>query len=355
MKLFLLMFWWSAPAFAFNWTPGPSGSEAYFRFEANDFSSYEEDEIELGAFAWNAGAGEILRGADWEWVKLSDRTSTGINNGYSEVFAEDQLWFWNHFLSPDLIAVTIPSATFDTDIVFNTRYTFCASSPSSCTNAISSPYSIGQTAMHEFGHYLGLGHEDDNIATMNTEYPAGGDIGGARYRINEDDYAGLVDRKGDSSTGKNLMLSRFSYSNDQAYERWDTVTDPGEGQDGQKTWDRSDDDWFPGTDAGHPGHLLAIFEGTSGTLSGVDVEWRLIPSDQSVCFDGAGEYTIGHRSVDLGVNTPYSIGPDDWDLPATVPLGFYILCAKIDPGSEFTETSEGDNLIYSEVVVEVKQ
>jgi hypothetical protein len=251
----------------------------------------------------------------------------------------------------------VPSVTFDSDIVFNRSETWCGGTPSGCTwTDVTHTYSIGQTAMHEFGHYLGLNHEDDNIATMNDGYPGGGDMAQTHFRINEDDYAGLVDRKAtaNAGTGNNLMLSRFSYWSVKAFERWDNEEPEGESDD-TKTWDRSDDDWFPAGDASHPGKILAVFEGTSGTLSGVDVEWRVRQLSDPTCFDSNGwtEYTVGHRSFDVSVNVPYSIGPDDWDLWG-VPTGTYILCAKIDPYSEFTETWEGDNVVFSEAYVLVR-
>ena len=47
-------------------------------------------------------------------------------------------------------------------------------------------------ALHEFGHALGLSHEDDTLATMNSHYPGGGPVGpGAQIVPLADDRAGL--------------------------------------------------------------------------------------------------------------------------------------------------------------------
>jgi hypothetical protein len=47
-------------------------------------------------------------------------------------------------------------------------------------------------ALHEFGHALGLSHEDDRLATMNSVYPGGGPIGpGAQIAPLADDRTGL--------------------------------------------------------------------------------------------------------------------------------------------------------------------
>ena len=50
----------------------------------------------------------------------------------------------------------------------------------------------------------------------------------------------------------------------------------------------------------------------------------------------------------LGTNTPYSVHPYSFVVPANTPIGDYKLCAKIDYNYQYSESSEADNLIISD-------
>ena len=51
----------------------------------------------------------------------------------------------------------------------------------------------------------------------------------------------------------------------------------------------------------------------------------------------------------LASNTPDSVNPDsDISVPAGVTVGDWVLCAKIDPANNVSETDETDNVVFAE-------
>ncbi len=68
------------------------------------------------------------------------------------------------------------SSIQETDIAFDSGESWYTGAPS----YTSSSRSFRLVALHEFGHALGLGHEDRSLETMNSFYPNGGPIG--RFR-----------------------------------------------------------------------------------------------------------------------------------------------------------------------------
>jgi hypothetical protein len=328
-------------AMAYNWGVGIPGNTGTYHIVVADFASAEENDIELGAQAWLAGSGRVLRGADFEWVRGSDDTNGGARcNFNNEVYMQDQSYFDAHGWSGDIARTTTCD---DTDIIFNSDKTWCTNTPSGCTSG----YSMRAVAAHEFGHRIGFQHEDDNIATMNHLYPNGGDIGkGWYYDINEDDYVGLCDHKSDSSTGANLGLSRWKWVPDS----YDGMADDDEKAEEvwvspDRSFDRSSDTWIGAT----PNDILAVNTGT--TTEHPLVKWVLVTAPY--CGVGSTEYQIGTVTPGLSANLPFAIGPSSWALADTVPTGDYYLCAWIDAGQTISETNEGDNSVASEWKVTV--
>ncbi len=331
-------------AVAYRWGIGPPGPNFNYHVCTDDFTSAEESEIELGANAWDAGADEILRGANVNVWRDSDRTiasgqTCSSGNGFDEVYARPEAWLSQHFCG-NALACTLPGLPFpDTDIIFNDSLPFCTETPShpDCDGE----FSIGQTMVHEIGHKIGFIHENDNIATMNENYPSGGDINRTKYRIHEDDSVGLQAHKGDSSTGRNLMIQRFGYDGDgEADETWVS----------NSTYDKSSSVWSQG---GAPEFVQAIIEGTS-TQSPL-IQWRVEVSTSAECWDGIGtEYVVGSRTPTIGPNIPYEVSPTLWNF-TNVPVGTYKLCAMIDADDAITETAEGDNKMRGEMIVTVQQ
>ncbi len=324
-------------AFAYLWDAAnaPAGNSLTWHMCAN-FSTAEETDIETAADAWDAGTGERLRGALWSFVRGSDLSSGCVaDNNRNEVYERDLWWFLGAGYAADTPAVCLCSLGYDDyDIVFNSSRTYSTGLPSETT---STTPSIGQIALHEFGHALGLDHEDDYIATMNSSYPNGGDIG-HRIQPNENDYAGLAANRSHTSTGKNLTLNRFHEgSSGTSEERWNDV---------------SVGDWSACqvllVDPGGPDEVFAIIEGTSGQSP--EIEWRL--SADTNCFSGT-EYVVGSRTPTLSVYTAYLVHPQPYDFRYTPP-GDYYLCAMIDPDDIITETDETDNQVRWEVLFTVE-
>jgi hypothetical protein len=198
-------------------------------------------------------------------------------------------------------------------------------------------YSIGQIALHEWGHALGFNHEDDVLATMNSVYPNSGDLGIA-FRPHEDDYVGLKTNRSHGSTGKNLMLGQFLPTTlPNSAEGWQGAA--GSLQHCEDTWENADDFADP---------IEAVIWETSGSES-PQIYWNL--SADGTCFSGT-EYTIGSKTPTLAANTPVAVQPALWNF--FVPTGQYYLCAKIDQANSISETSEADNIIRSDnKIVEV--
>lgn len=90
--------------------------------------------------------------------------------------------------------------------------------------------------------------------------------------------------------------------------------------------------------------ILASTTSTTGTLSGVDIEWRIHPENASC--QHASSTRIGTKSVGLVVNTPASVvSTSSWTVPVGLETGNYRVCAKTN---ELAETSEVDQTVNSE-------
>ncbi len=318
----------------------PGGNSSTYRINVDDFTAAEESEIELAAEGWDAGSGEVNRGADWHFLRGGDVHSDGFRGDFTNTVRMKPPSFFNGQgmdtlgqASTLIGMVGMQYVILETDISFKDTVNWTTTVESVCSG---SEKSLGQAALHEFGHALGRDHEDDWIATMNSAHPAGGDISATKYRINEDDFLGLKLSKPGSSTGKNFMLSKFGDFLDNGVE---------------ELWDGLGDDaslfscGCPGQVVNPAAEIAALITGSVGTQHNVDVQWRLDPVGP--CWSGT-EYLIGSTSVSIGVNNPTFVRQDTFVTVPNVPAGDYYLCAKIDADDSESETSESDNLVRSE-------
>lgn len=319
-------------AHAYVWDGGP-GSSITYHMVTSDFTTAQENAIEAAFDAWDAGAGEILRGATMSITRGSDDGGGALCNSKNEVFMKDGVFFDDHGWGDDVAHYNECFGSHD--IVFNSDKTWCVGLPSTCA---SSSRSIGQAALHEMGHWIGFDHDDTRLATMNGAYPSGGDLGESEWRIHEDDYVGLVANRPDSSEGTNLLVAKFILdANGGSHE---------ELNDGTWRFDRSDDVWADIV----PSDIQAEIQSTSGSASPL-IEWRL--SSNNVC--SSADYLIGTREPTISSNTSYLVGPTSWTLADSVPVGLYYLCVMMDANFEYGETSESDNILVSESKVQVLQ
>ncbi|MGH9630741.1 MAG: matrixin family metalloprotease, partial [Bryobacteraceae bacterium] len=76
------------------------------------------------------------------------------------------------------------------------------------TNPTGAPFNIEGVALHEFGHVLGLGHENDAMTTMNSVYPNSGPFGVYKeWEPFGNDRSGARFLYPDSTTGTDLAAS----------------------------------------------------------------------------------------------------------------------------------------------------
>jgi hypothetical protein len=324
----------AASALAWNWdsVEAPNGDDLTYHICDGNFTAAEEDEIDFAANSWDAGAGEAMRGAIWNFIRGSDNAAgtCGPDDNDDEVYMRSLTWFNNNGIGA-FIAFCWNDDN-DIDLLFRSDQSWVTTVPSSTAPG---SLSIGQTALHEWGHALGFNHESTVIATMNPSYPNGGDISAHKYRPHEDDYAGLVANRPDSSTGRNLMLGRYYLSGG---EQWDSKT---------ASWTVCDEIV---SDPDGPEEIFAIIHGTASQSPWV--EWWL--SADTDCDNGT-RYDVGSRQPTIGSGTPYLIHPNPYDFRG-VPAGDYYLCAEIDPDDLISETntSDSDNDLRSEVTVTVQ-
>jgi len=170
--------------------------------------------------------------------------------------------------------------------------------------------------------------------------PHSGEIGGQKYRISEDDAAGLMQHHPGSSTGVNLMLGKYKPSSTPGTSRelWRT---------GTVAYSKSAAAWS----GAPPAKVRAMHTGPGSTST--RVEWRASPT--ATCAPGVG-YLVGNSFPTMVTNTPFPMQPNSWDFSA-VPVGSYRLCVSIDPYNTVGETSDSDNTVGSLFggFVEVKQ
>jgi hypothetical protein len=328
-----------APA-ALAWTwdsiEAPAGDSLTWRIceDTFTFSTAEEDEIGFAAAGWDAGTSEAMRGALWDFTKSTDRASCAIDNGFNEVYERSDSWFSARGIGGAIAVCENDPADNDIDVIFKQTVNWATVVPSNTTGT---QVSIGQVALHEFGHALGFNHETTEIATMNGSYPNGGDISAFKYRPNEDDYVGLVANRPHSSTGTNLMLSRW-------------VTGPTEVWDFKSSTRWTVCDTVVASSVDGPEEIFAIIHSTTSATP--QIEWRL--STDQTCFSGT-EYTIGTRTPGLGSNVPHLVAPTNYDFTG-IPAGDYWVCAMIDPSNAIAETatSDADNDLISTVRLTVQ-
>ena len=141
------------------------------------------------ASAWDSR----LQGAMWHWNNVKGSSfgfyvgrdtdgSHSSGNGVNEVYFDSSLsgalavtstryhcyWFFGYHYGID-----------ETDIGFNSNYSW-TTGLYSYGNPDGSPYNFESVALHEFGHALGLDHEDRWMATLNSYYPNSGPLGSNR-------------------------------------------------------------------------------------------------------------------------------------------------------------------------------
>lgn len=315
------------------------GNSLTYHLISGKFTAAEIDAIDDAHAAWRAGAQQLNRGADWRFVRGATEPagSLDVTDNQYHVSRLSDSWLAGKGVSANAIAVAFRDygawpncGVRGGDIVFRASESWSTTLPNSTP---ADELSIGQVAIHEFGHIIGFDHDNGDLQVMNAAYPAGGDISG-EYRISEDDYVGLEANYPDSSTGKNFMLSKFrSTGGGNAVESWTG-----------STVFTSASDVLTALEA--PEALTLILTGTTSALV-VKVTWYLRPASFATCGD-ASSIEVGSAFPNLGVNTTFSRNLSTWQIPAGTPADTYRVCAAIDSDSSYSETREDDNMVVSD-------
>lgn len=164
-----------------------------------------------------------LQNAMWHWnnvkkskwkfyVKRDTDGSHNSDNDRNEIY-------WDADMSLDgTLAVTHMRTTCywlfgthtwidEADIGFNQKYSWSTGSYS-YSNPNGAPYSFESTALHELGHVLGLNHENDVMATLNSHYPNSGPFGNSKeWDSYADDCQGVRYLYPESSTDIDIACS----------------------------------------------------------------------------------------------------------------------------------------------------
>ena len=110
------------------------GSSVDYFINTNEFTTAEEDDIEDGADAWTAGAGKILRGAGWEFIRNDTNVDGTIGNGDNNVRRKGDTWFTNRGLPTTTLAaestVTSGCDIGESDITYRSTLTYSTGIPS---------------------------------------------------------------------------------------------------------------------------------------------------------------------------------------------------------------------------------
>jgi hypothetical protein len=178
-------------------------------------------------------------------------------------------------------------------------------------------------ALHEFGHALGLSHEDDRLATMNSQYPGGGPIGpGAQIAPLADDRAGLRALYPDIFNlplKADLVGSNYKRTGPGTIDRVNSPTTGSPG--GQVTIEFT----FMNLGMVNSGNFnIGFYLSSDQTITTAD---KLIGTNFNASVSGGGAVT-GSRTLTI---------------PGNITPGFYWLGVFLDKDGAVSELSENNN------------
>lgn len=216
---------WSSTAYAYSWGTcdgnrlryGNQWTNLYLSTTSFPAGSTWDARLQNAMWHWNN-----VKGSTWDFYvgRDTDGSHNG-SNGRNEVYLD------NGLSTPTLAVTRVRYHCYwlfgwrygidETDVGFNNNISWSLNALN--YGNLGSPYSFEGVALHEFGHALGLRHEDRWVATMNSYYPNSGSTGhwkewdplpddraGVRYlyrdSTSEVDIAGSVFRRtGSGSSG----------------------------------------------------------------------------------------------------------------------------------------------------------
>ena len=110
-------------------------------------------------------------------------------------------------LGPSTLAVTVrvstPGGVSNSDVLFNRAFPWTSADPGFTTQV---PNNFSSVAIHEFGHVLGLGHEDMELSIMNSSYHPN------PQRLHADDRLGVRSRYPEPGSETDIAPSNWQKS-----------------------------------------------------------------------------------------------------------------------------------------------
>lgn len=209
------------------------------------------------------------------------------------------------------------------DIVFNRTYAWDNSLNPVEPKTGTPPYNSTLTALHEYGHGLGLDHERDYATTMNAVYPFGGPIGnGAYVHPHADDARGDRAIYGTAATQRDVAASAYRLTA-PASDVSQPIPPP------------------PGVISRNTSVSVQFTVENRGTTnqSSIPVYFYLTPTRNSVSTSSffLGSATL---SIDAGRTTTATA----WlNIPSWAPIGFQYIGWVVDPNNSILYESDETN------------
>lgn len=283
--------------------------------------------VEAMRHAWNNVPGSNYR-IHYTWVSSA---SASNNDNKNSILIADPADWKQEWTDKNWVAVAIG------------RYSLNACYPSPWPrpsiaekDILFSPYASWNTAInpqppsfglsstlvgiHEHGHGLGLAHEDDIMATMNSVHPMGGPISTRNDAVpHADDTKAVRVAYGTATTARDVAAS--------AYNR----TSPGNSRPivPPQTTDRGAFITFPFT---------VMNRGTVNETS-VPIYFYLTPTRNSV---STSSFFIGSAMLSMNAGTSSTLSVT-LTIPSNAPVSYQYLAWIVDPFNSIPETDEGNN------------
>jgi hypothetical protein len=292
-----------------------------------------------GREAWNNGPVDFQMNFDW---------------GDSFVFYpnfQNEVWFsssdyWLHGAPALAKSWHVCGKIIEGDVVFDidTDWNYGEAMRNNYAYDTSADRTLQTAAIHEFGHILGLGHEDAEYNIMGEDYThvhtnnrqvnfyAGEDGTSGAIRL----YGAVSDNKTDLGV---VHWTRNGSYGDYSTHRQTTVNRTLEGESYGSYYDHTTKYWVYYVPAGTPIYLELTFE-NNGKSSRTPLVWYVISTDDNIT---AADTWLASRNPTLNRGKVYTT-----DQALTVPDRFtrgqvYYLGAVVDPLNAITEWDESNN------------
>lgn len=313
----------AAPAGAYGWDDcsgkvhwDRGWNNLYISTTSFPAGSAWDGRLQNAMFRWNdvKGSGFLF------YVGRDTDGSHALGNGVSEVYATPApsgsalavtriryscYWFFGWVQGID-----------ETDVAFDSNLTWSTAALNYAN--LGSPWSFEAVALHEFGHALGLNHEDRWMATMNSFYPDSGPLGqGRTWDPLPDDREGARFLYPDATTETDVAASVFRSTG--------------------------------GGSSGLVASATAATAGSSVSLGFSFGNLGIQRADFQIGFYLSHDDAIGLGDVLLGTSTAWAergaMGTYTRSLtiPASTPAGDYFLGFFVDHGNALVEAKEGNN------------